>query len=111
MSLKATHQRIKEVIFFTSQNRNDSVLKFEADKVKFRKYLKSKPFQRGDVVPSTSFARQTQSGLISTDSERSDYKISVKRKVKTKLIDFCFQDCNGDALVTCEDYTMIHKAS
>ena len=20
-----------------------------------------------------------------------------------------FQDCNGDALVTCEDYTMIHK--
>ena len=23
--------------------------------------------------------------------------------------DYCIQDCNGDQLVTCEDYVMIHK--
>ena len=35
-------------------------------------------------------------------------------KVRVMLLysgdpDYCIQDCNGDQLVTCEDYVMIHK--
>jgi len=38
-----------------------------------------------------------------------DPKYSLKSIFKYINSTTNFQDCNGDALVTCEDYTMIHK--
>ena len=53
----------------------------------FQSLCNSLFFQPGDVVPSTSFAPQTQSAPTSTDLERLDekqYKLKYKSKCKYK---------------------------
>ena len=76
-------------------------------------FLMALLFQLGGDVPLTLFALQTLFAPTLTDLERSQTWFHLNNMLipheSQNHVHKLIQDCNGDALVTCEDYTMIHK--